>query len=189
MSQVQSEPPSIREVELIFSEAAVDPWPSQIPEEDLGDFLSLFKACYQSIDPDRGIVISKTDPRDDDRRYPTRYNQTVETGVSYRKAYLLLLPDIKVSETPLTLTAISKESPLKLTFSGLAVYLSIVVSISGGDLEAGLGRVSVHLPPLAQAVYNLRQAFNAATSRPEEQYPIFMDEKTSGLRGKPRYPY
>lgn len=67
----------------------------------------------------------------------------------------LVLPDWAED---LRILTISRNSPLRITFTGIAVALAAAVIISGGSYK--LGPVSAELPPLGTGIAALRKALN-----------------------------
>ena len=120
----------------------------------LGDFLLLFRGAYAAS-------MSSLSPLTIDE--VTREREFTVALVqkhlrSLRISRLNQLFESDLGDDTLTATTISRNGPLKITVSGLAVALAAAVMLSGGRFSA-LG-IEVELPPIGVGIRSLREALS-----------------------------
>ena len=129
---------------------------------ELTEFLRLFRAVYvASLASTVGILGHSPAPSMFEQRDAETFTrqireflenlteQDVETFASLR------IPD---SEVDLGVLNLSRNSPLRITFTGISIALAAAVIISGGTYK--FGPMSAELPPLGTGIAALRKALN-----------------------------
>jgi hypothetical protein len=164
--------------------AVIDETAGAIKVRELTEFLWLFRTVYVAglsliggipgvyLDPHQARIFVRPAPsivgHADVQAFATHTRSVLAFASKEEVAWFaeLVLPDWAED---LSILTISRNSPLRITFTGIAIALAAAVIISGGSYK--IGPVSAELPPLGTGIAALRKALNLE------------EEKTTDSRG------